>query len=147
MSYTPKSESELAKEGLLPDGTYDCEVIDTSDKPSKKGSDMYTLKLNVFGDEGGQHVYDYMVIGNHYGERKLRHAADAFNLIPVYETGNLKASDFMGKSGKVIIAIQDGNAEFPNPKNMVKDYVGKPVKESVATGALPPEVEGDDLPF
>lgn len=148
MTYTPKSEETLAKEGLLPDGTYDYEVADTSDKPSKKGKDMYTLKLHVFGDDGAAHViYDYISLGNNFGERKLRHAADASNIIEIYESGKLKPSDFQGKTGKVIIKMQDGTADYPLPKNVVGDYVKRPLKETVATGALPPDVEGDEVPF
>lgn len=148
MGYTPKTEEQLAKEGLLPDGEYDFEVAETSDKPSKKGNDMYTLKLHVFGDDGApQIIYDYIALGNHFGERKLRHVANACGLIDIYNTGNLKPKDFMGKAGKVKIKQQDGTADYPLPKNVVSDYVMKPVKESVATGALPQEVEGDDIPF
>lgn len=148
MSYVPKTEEELAKEGLLPDGDYDFEVVETSDKQSKKGNDMYTLKLNVFDESGSARViYDYIALGNNFGERKLRHAADACDLIEIYNTGNLKPSDFMGKAGKAKIKIADGTVDYPMPKNVVNDYLARKVKESVATGALPPDVESDECPF
>ncbi len=148
MSYTPKSEEELAKEGLLQDGNYDFEVVDTSDKPSKKGNDMYTLKLHVFDTQGSARiVYDYIALGNNFGERKLRHAADACNLIEIYNSGNLKPSDFLNKAGKVQIKIQEGSADYPLPKNAVVDYLPRTVKESVATGALPTAVDDDEVPF
>ena len=51
MSYTPKSEEQLIREGLMPDGTYDFEVVETDDKPSKAGNTMLTLKLHVFDDD------------------------------------------------------------------------------------------------
>ncbi len=147
-AYTPKSEETLAKEGLLPEGTYDFEVSETSDKPSKKGKAMYTLKLHVF-DENGQAriVYDYIALGSNFGERKLRHAADACGLIDIYDTGNLKPSDFQDKSGKAQIKQQDGSADYPLPKNVVADYVKRSAEETVATGALPKEVEDDEVPF
>ncbi len=149
MSYTPKSDEQLAREGLLPDAIYDYEVVDTSDKPSKKGSDMYTLKLHVFSGigDGAHTIYDYIALGNNFGERKLRHAADASNLLAIYETGKLKPSDFMGTTGKVQIKTQDGNADYPIPKNAVADYVKRAPKETVATGALPEDVLNDDVPF
>lgn len=143
MSYTPKTEEQLAKEGLLSDGQYDFEVADTSDKPSKKGNAMYTLKLHVFGEDGAHVIYDYIAIGNNFGERKLRHAADACQLLDIYETGNLKPVDFMGKTGKVMIKIQDGTVDYPLPKNVVVDYVKRPAKETVETGAL----LDDEIPF
>ncbi len=149
MSYTPKSDEQLAKEGLLTDGTYDFEIVDTSDKPSKRGNDMYTLKLNVFSPDGITHIiYDYIALGSNFGERKLRHAADACQLLDIYQTGNLKPADFLGKTGKVNIKQQDGNADYPMPKNVVVDYVKRGEAESVKTGALPVEdLGGDDVPF
>ena len=154
MSYQPKSEEQLAKEGLLPDGEYDFEVVETWDKPSKAGNAMYTLKLHIFSEDGGtQIVTDYIALGSNFGERKLRHAADACRLIDVYEIGNLKPSDFQGKTGRVQIKIQEGNNEFPNPKNAVKDYVKRPKAETEETGAMTPQekakaaLEGDGIPF
>lgn len=148
MPYQPKSEEQLAREGLLVDGIYDFEIVETSDKPSKKGNDMHTLKLNVFAPDGATHViYDYIALGSNFGERKLRHAADACRLLDIYNTGNLKPSDFMGKTGKVNIKFQEGNVDYPNPKNVVADYVKRGEPETVATGVLPPEVESDSIPF
>lgn len=148
MSYTPKTEDQLAKEGLLAKGTYDFEVAETSDKPSKKGNDMYTLKLHVFDENGtARIVYDYIALGNNFGERKLRHAADTCGLIEIYNTGNLKPKDFQGKSGKAQIKQQDGTVDHPMPKNVVSDYVKKSTPESVSTGELPKEVEDDEVPF
>lgn len=158
MSYTPKSEEQLAKEGLLPDGIYDYEVIQTDDKPSKKGNDMYTLKLLVWDDNGdNKTVYDYIALGNNFGERKLRHAADASGLLSIYEGGNLKPADFMNTKGRVEIKMQDGTADYPLPKNVVKDYVKRPQKETAATGAIVDEVKkvfpgatsvaDDEIPF
>lgn len=148
MSYTPKTEEELAKEGLMPDGIYDFKVVETSDKPSKKGNDMYTLKLHVYDTDGNARVvYDYIALGNNFGERKLRHAADACALLDIYSTGKLKPSDFKDTEGKLQIKIQDGNVDYPLPKNVVADYVKRAPKESVETGALPEDVFNDDLPF
>ncbi len=148
MSYTPKTEEQLAKEGLLAEGAYDFEVVETSDRQSKKGNDMYALKLHVFDEDGtAKIIFDYIALGNNFGERKLRHAADAAGLIEIYNTGNLKPSDFMGKTGKVQIKQQEGNAEYPMPKNVVADYVKRAPKETVATGAIPADVADDEIPF
>lgn len=145
MGYTPKTEQQLASEGLLPEGIYDFEIVDTDDKQSKKGNDMYTLTLNVFDADGGtKQIRDYIALGSNFGERKLRHAADACGLIEIYNTGNLKPSDFQDRAGKVQIKQQDGSMDFPLSKNVVADYVVKPVSETVATGAL---LGGDECPF
>lgn len=148
MSYTPKTEDQLAKEGLMHDGTYDCEVTQTNDKPSKAGNTMFTLKLNVFEEDGsGRVIYDYIALGNNFGERKLRHAADAFGLLDIYDTGNLKPSDFQDKAGKVQIKTQEGSADFPLPKNVVADYVKRPSLAPVPTGKTSAEEIDDSVPF
>lgn len=154
MSYIPKSEEQLAKEGLLSDGVYQFEVVETSNKPSKKGKAMFTLVLHVFGQDEDPHViYDYITLGSNFGECKLRHAADACRLIPVYETGNLKSSDFQGKTGQVVIKQQEGTPEYPKPKNIVVDYIKRPTVDTIETGALAPEeivksvLADDGIPF
>lgn len=146
MSYVAKSEEQLAKEGLMPEGEYDFEVIDSSDKPSKSGSDMCTLKLNVFDADGnGHHVWDYMVFGNHFGERKFRHAAVGCGLLSVYESGGLTAFEFKGKSGRCIIKIAEAKDGYL-PKNVVADYVPKDVQSKVTETTKDP-LDGDEVPF
>jgi len=104
MGYTPKSEEQLAEEGLLADGIYDYEIFSAEEKISKAGNDMYVLGLHIFDNEGGQRtITDYIALGSNYGERKLRHACDASNMIAVYESGNLVAEDFLNKTGKLTI--------------------------------------------
>ena len=155
MSYTPKTEEQLAKEGLLPNGTYDIEVAETSDKPSKKGSEMITLKLNVFDREGAiKAVFDYIVPNTNFGERKLRHAADCFGLLDIYNSGNLKADDFLNKTGKAEIKQQEGNSDYPLPKNVVSDYIGRSgnaqIKANERIKGKPKttaETLSDDIPF
>lgn len=148
MTYTPKTEEQLAKEGLLSDGIYDFKVATTSDKPSKKGNAMYTLKLHVFDENGAARtVYDYIALGNNFGERKLRHAADSCGLILIYETGNMKPEDFLGKSGKVQIKIQEGSVDYPLPKNVVADYIKRTSGEAPKPISMPAEVSEDSIPF
>lgn len=157
MTYQPKSEEQLVKEGLLPDGEYDFEVLDTDDKPSKtSGNAMFTLKQNFFAEDGSGHIVTtYIALGSNFGERLLRHAADTCGLIDIYNSGNLTPADFRDRNGRAKIKIQEGNKEYPNPKNVVVDYITKPVPESVETGALPPEKPkkkaaaplDDEIPF
>ena len=151
MAYTPKTEAELAKESLLPAGEYDATCIECIDRPSKKGNDMFTLKLQIFDPEGGfRVVFDYIVFGNPFGERKFRHAADAFGLIDVYSSGKLTAQDFVDCSCKIKLKIQDGTADFPTPKNAVEDYISlggdDPVFKPVATNTASKDLD-DDIPF
>lgn len=152
MKYEPKSEEALEKErqdainaSLLPNGEYDFEVLQVSDKASSSGAEMITLKLNIFDSEGnGRIIFDYLTAAMGY---KLRHAANACGLLDIYESGALTAESFEGRAGKVKIKTQKGNKDYPNPKNVVDDYVKRdvqPPKETVATGALPLD---DEIPF
>lgn len=150
MSYTPKTEEQLVKEGLMPDGIYDFKVLETSDKPSKKGNDMYTLKLAVWDADGSErHIFDYIALGNNFGERKLRHAADAAGIMDIYESGNMVPKDFQDKTGKVEIKTQDGTPDYPLPKNVVKDYVSRGVEaySNPTTKTAAEAIDGDEIPF
>jgi hypothetical protein len=145
--YVPKTEEQLAEEALLQDGTYDFSVIETDDKPSKKGNDMITLKLCVFDGDGEQrHIFDYIAMGNPFGEKKLRRAANSCGLLETYNTGNLKDDDFLGVSGKLLLKQQSGTPDYPLPKNVVADYLPR------EDGYVPPtkparEIIDDDIPF
>lgn len=148
-AYTPKTDAELAKEGLFPDGQYDFEVIETSGKPAKSGATMFTLKLRVIAADGGSfYVTDYIALSSNFGERKLRHAADACGLIDIYTSGKLTHEDFYGRAGRVEIKTQEGTVEYPMPKNVVKDYCKN---EGVAMASPKPvvkeDLEGDSIPF
>lgn len=146
MTYTPKSEEQLVKEGLLDDGTYDFEIIDTNDQPSKKGNDMFTLTLRAFDHDGGTRtIFDYMVLSSNLGERKLRRAADACGLIDVYTSGELKHYTFMGATGKVKLKQQDGTDGYM-PKNVVADYLPRDDAQPARTKPAR-EIINDNIPF
>ena len=141
--YTPKSDEQLDREGLLTPGEKDFEIIETSDKPSKSGSPMYTLTMTIFDNDGSERtVWDYIVFGNNYGERKFRHAASACGLMTEYEAGNLNHTHFMGKCGRCEIDIQEAGGGY-GAKNVVKNYVKRddPHKPAVK------EELSDEVPF
>lgn len=158
MKYIPKSEEELEKEkqeainaSLLANGEYDFEVITTSDKPSNSGAEMITLKLNVFDHEGNSRtIFDYLTEAMGW---KIRHAADACGLLATYESGSLAASSFDFCTGKVKIKTQKGNKEYPNPKNVVEDYIKRDLSNqsaempNVPTQTIAATLNGDDIPF
>jgi len=125
-NYTPKTETQLAAEGLFPKAIYDVEVAEAIDKPSKAGNPMITLKLNAFNDAGEMKtIFDYIVPSTNFGERKLRHAAAAFGLMDKYEDGTLWADDFANQMGKAEIGQSKPTDEYPLPKNIVTDYIGR----------------------
>lgn len=151
-NYKPKSETQLAAEGLFPSGIYDCEVAESIDRPSKAGNPMITLKLNVFDENGSMRtVYDCIVPSTNFGERKLRHASDAFGLMDKYEAGTIWADDFSNQMGKIEIGMSKPTPDYPLPKNIVTDYIGRDEatemqEKKPAKKAVKEEID-DGIPF
>lgn len=122
MKFQPKTEKQIAEESLLPVGTYSFQVVEAKEAVSKGGNDMIVLKNQIYRDDGSPSlmVDDYLVSSIAY---KLRHAADACGLIAEYESGELQALDFEGKSGQLKLRIQkDKEGKYPD-KNVVGDYI------------------------
>jgi hypothetical protein len=142
MQFTPKTEKELAEEGLLKTDNYDFEVLNAENAISQKGNPMIKLKLNVFGPDGrGVHIFDYLMEAMAF---KLRHFCDGAGLIEKYESGKLDAADCVGRTGKAFIRIEsDKNGVYPD-KNVVKDYWKK---EQIEKGTAADVTSQDDIPF
>lgn len=124
MKFPPKTEEELQKEDLIPDGIYSYQVIKSEDKVSKAGNEYTSITLNVWDHEGAQH----MVFTNMALIKLLKHFCDVNGMSEKYMSGNIPAEDFLYRSGGlVVIGIEK---EKSNPsggmykaKNIVKDYV------------------------
>lgn len=147
MKYTSHTDEELNRLNLLTPGIYDFEVVETDDKPSKKGNDMVTLKLHVFEEDGTPRiVFDYLVPDAL--PHKFKHACNACNLIAEYEGHTLTAASFMGRTGKVQIVTQPAQGQYLE-KSTVKDYVKREAQDASA----PPPVRSvaadlsDEIPF
>lgn len=155
MQFTPKTEKEIAEDGLFPPGVYPFEIIGAENKISKKGNEMIELRLRVFHGSEQTLIHDYLLESIAH---KLRHAAERLGLIREYNEGALDAADFHGKSGWAKISIQpDKTGAYPD-RNTVVDYVVEPVSKSEAehikskaNGYAPLEkakdADGDEIPF
>jgi len=153
MQFKPKTEKEIATDGLLEKGEYDAEVMSAIEGVSKKGNPMMTVKMRVFRPNGGEaHIFDYLLETVAY---KLRHFAFAIGLGSQYEAGALDAEDCVRRSCVVVVGIDDKNKDFP-PKNVIKDYVveeeEKASSEQAPARSIPKsdsetglEVEEDDI--
>lgn len=145
-NYQPKTEEQIAKEGLLPEAIYEAEIIESEAKTSKSGNEMIALKVKVFDEEGGQHiVFDYIVFGNNFGERKFRHAAVACNLLDKYTAGKLEADDFVNTMCRVEVKQQKGTTEYPNPKNIIFDYIERDQDLQAIKKQVAPKKSDEDL--
>ncbi len=149
MKFQPKSEDDLKRESLLAPGTYDFEIIEAKDAVSKKGNDMIALKMRVFSsDQGERTVRDWLMPSMGF---KLKHFADTTGLTAAYDAGTLDAENCQGRSGKVILAIED--SEQYGPQNKVKDYektkaAAEPAMTPVAPPAIrKPAASNETIPF
>lgn len=157
MRFTPKTENEIQAENLFPDGDYDFEVVEAKDGQSKRGSDMITINMKVYGPNGRtQFVRDYLLEAMAY---KLRHFCEATGLLADYDAGTLTDGKVMGRTGRVKLVTESGRknpttgADYP-ARNAVKDYVtdgAKPNIPPVTAGGGPTDgsggMEDDDIPF
>lgn len=149
MKFSPKSEKELAADGLWPGGEYDFEIVEAEEATSKAGNDMIKMKVFVFNAEGNKRtVYDYLMESVGY---KLRHAAEACGLLSEYESGSLEAFDFQGKTGRCKLTIQkDKTGAYPD-RNGIADYIPTVTTASVAQAAqrarAKAPVMDDEIPF
>lgn len=150
MTYKPKSDDQLDREGLFQPQTCDFEIKEATQGPSKSsGNLMITLAVKVFDAAGNQQtIWDYIVFGTNFGERKFKHAAKACGLLNEYNAGTLTYQEFEGKNGKCEIDIQEAQNGY-GAKNIIKEYIDKegieesPVKKK-AKEAAPID---DEIPF
>lgn len=129
MRFQPKSEKEIQEEKLLPVGEYGFVISNALEKISKAGNEMIELTVRVYKPDGNfVLVRDYLMESMAF---KLRHCAEACNLLENYEAGDLNADHFVGKEGFVKIKTQKGalkDKNDPNGKryddqNAIADYI------------------------
>lgn len=159
MRFTPKTEAQIQAEAndrnLWPRGVYDFEVSAASDEVSAKGNDMIKLRLKVFDHAGNtQTIWDYLL---EQMMGKFAHACEAMNLTTQFDSGEVEAADFEGKSGQVVLYVQKGQNGYAD-KNSVADYVrpqeghhnlkaNAPVNARKPVPAGPNSDLNDEIPF
>lgn len=161
MNFTPKSEDEIQRENLLPEGAYPFKVIKAEASKSKKGNDMIAIQIRVFADDGSQStVFDYLLEAMAF---KLRHFCEEVGLLDKYEAGTLEPEDCEQREGMVQLEIQEADGAY-RAKNNVVDYgAGDDAPSKPVPPARPPartpaqrpatpkdpdlDVAPDDIPF
>jgi hypothetical protein len=124
MRFTPKSEKQIQEERfpVLKPGKYHFEIVEATEEVSKKGNPMIVLRLKILDNSFNVLTYlkDYLMESIPY---KLRNAAYGCSLGVHYESGELVASSFVGKTGVLDLTIQkDKTGQYPD-KNSVNDYL------------------------
>lgn len=155
-SYTPVSREEAEKESQFPlmePGIYNFTTVSATFEISKPkldkktgetipGNPMIKLQHVVWDGEGKEHtVYDYLISTKKMAWKTIQYC-DAVGLSKVYDEGKFNEHSCQGKSGKVSIIIQAGQAKegggFYKDKNSVEFYV---------KDESPEQPFNDDLPF
>jgi hypothetical protein len=144
MNVTPFDEKDLPK-NLLEKGEYDFEVTESADMVSRNGNEMIKLKIAVWvGEKVRCYLFDYLLDAL---PAKLRHACDSFGLLDKYQSGNLKADDFYGRTGKGKIGIKsDSTGQYPD-KNIISDYVCRGTKPLQQKNTEQFSNDDSDMPF
>ncbi len=136
-NYTPMSEEQAMRERfeLLNDGEYHATIKSATLKNSQSGNPMFEVYLDVYNEIGKPHALkDYLVFTNKM-MWKVRHCAEATNLIKEYEDQKFAPELILNKNIKVLLSKQEGNiipddklkgkpsgSRYPD-KNVVLDYI------------------------
>lgn len=119
MKIQPRTEQEIAENKLWKKGVYGFEVTDACEKTSEAGNEMIELTLRLSDGERTRLINDHLLDKT---PEKTRHACAACGLLAQYESGELSAVDFIGKTGNVSLRIEKGRNGYRD-KNMIADYL------------------------
>ena len=159
MKFEPKTEEEVVKDQLCPEGLQPFTIMEAAVVESKSaknaGKEMLKLKLNVHADDGyDYHVYDY--VAPWFMAYKFRHLFFAVGCGADYEAGTVNTENLIGREGYADIFIGKAKGEFP-AKESVRDYnVTKTKAEASKQNAAAPSKEiskdmdpnaDSDIPF
>lgn len=132
MQFKPKSEKDLAADGLWPNQIVDFEVLEAEDTESRAGDPMVKMKIKVFNEQGGTRtVYEYL-LGTEKMQWKVRAFCAATGLLDQYETGVLEAVEMEGRTGKAKLIIQEDKTGQYGDKNAIGAYVAQAEKPKAA---------------
>jgi hypothetical protein len=141
MKITPRTEEEIKRRNLIDPGVYEFIVHEAKEKVSKtSGNPMIEVVLKVTDIYGKVHtLYDYLM-DTEYSDYKIRHLSECSGCLDKYENGEVFASDFLGKKGKVKVTIRKDKKGEREDKNSVQDYIANKLINI-------DNFEDDSLPF
>ena len=129
MQFQPKTDEEIQRMMLIPDGAK-CfsEVMEAENHTSKEsGKESIMLKLAIWEDTS---IRTYLFVYLTPAFMLLfKHGCIALLGVQKYKSGNIQAEDFIGKSCNVIIGIEKDKTGKYLDKNKVKDFCIEEVKK------------------
>ncbi len=141
MQFTPRTEEEIQRDQLCPEGFWPFTVLESKEQASKSeknnGRMMFAIKLNIHADGGDSHRYDYFA--DWFNAHKLRHFFVSTGREVDYATGNMDGTNnaFQGYQGYLRVRIKK-DKKTGEMVNEIVDYLTE--AEYVE------EIKGDEKP-
>ncbi|MEE2908280.1 MAG: DUF669 domain-containing protein [Planctomycetota bacterium] len=152
MEFNPSDAGNSSGFELLPEGTYDIEVIDAEERTSQKGNEMIALTLQAQHPEGYPvRIWDYLV-SVAAATFKIEQFCNAAGLQQKFKAGRLLADDCIGKKIQAKIEIESGRENYSD-RNSIREYVatGSAATAGIATQPAatqaPKPIAEEEIPF
>lgn len=153
MEFNPTDSSGNSSFELLPDGTYDIEVVEADERTSQKGNEMIALTIQAThpNKEYPVRIWDYLVSvpGAVF---KIEQFCSAAGLTDKFKAGRLLSDDCVGKKLRAKIEIEAGRDNYPD-RNSIKEYVvsGATRPSGISTQPVettaPKPIAEEEIPF
>ncbi|MCH2134148.1 MAG: DUF669 domain-containing protein [Phycisphaerales bacterium] len=153
MDFNPADSGNSSSFELLPEGTYDIEVIDAEERTSQKGNEMIALTLQANHPDGYTvRVWDYLV-SVAAATFKIEQFCNAAGLTEQFKAGRLTADNCIGKKLRAKIEIEAGRENYSD-RNSIQEYVtGGASPKGIATQpagsseSTPKPIAEEEIPF
>ena len=120
MKFNPIREQANVEQELWENGQYEFEIIDATEKVSRSGNEMIELRVRISRPDGASRTISDYLLAKQIG--KLRNASAACGLLDKYQTGELSDENFVGKRGRLKLAVEKSNNGYPD-HNVVAYYL------------------------
>tara|TARA_Y100000589_G_C27133053_1_gene621405 strand:- start:257 stop:733 length:477 start_codon:yes stop_codon:yes gene_type:complete len=154
MEFNPTDAGNSSGFDLLPEGTYEIEVIEAEEQTSKKGNEMIALTLQAQHPDGYPvRIWDYLV-SVAAATFKIEQFCNAAGLAEKFKAGRLMADDCRGCKVTARVEIESGRDNYSD-RNSIREYVlaGAGEKKpgiSTQPGAetpAPKPINEEEIPF
>ena len=151
MEFNPSDAGQSSGYELLPEGTYDIEVIDAEERTSQKGNEMIARTLQAQHPDGySVRIWDYLV-SVAAATFKIEQFCAAAGLQDKFKAGRLLADDCVGKKLSAKIEIESGRDNYSD-RNSIREYVtsgstAKGIATQPGTTETPKPIAEEEIPF
>ena len=158
MQFNPTDAGNSSGFDLLPEGTYEIEVVEAEEQTSKKGNEMIALTLQAQHPDGYPvRIWDYLV-SVAAATFKIEQFCNAAGLTEKFKAGRLLADDCRGCKVTARIEIESGRDNYSD-RNSIREYVAGGAAEkqpagiatqpaaTAAAAPAPKPIDEGEIPF